>query len=155
MPNTYTQLYVQIVFAVYGRENLINEKLRDELEKILCSIVTEHHAKPLAVYCNPDHVHILIAMNPEISISKMAEAIKSGSSGWLNRERRVLGKFSWQSGYGAFSYSKSQISMVIQYILNQPEHHKRRTFREEYLTYLSKRNILFDEQYLFDFLEEI
>lgn len=153
MANTYTQLYVQIVFAVKGRENLITEKLRNELEKILCSIVSDNNSKPLAVYCNPDHTHILVGLHPTISVSKMAEAIKSGSSGWINREKKVIGKFSWQEGYGAFSYSKSQLSDAIQYILNQPEHHKKRTFKDEYLDFLHKFDVSYDSQYLFEWFE--
>ena len=155
MPNTYTQLYVQIVFAVKGRENLIREKIRIELEKIMCTIVTENQSKPLAVYCNPDHTHILVGLNPAVSVSKLAEAIKSGSSGWINREKKIVGKFSWQTGYGAFSYSKSQLDDVIKYILNQPEHHKRKSFREEYMDYLKKFDIPFDDKYLFEFLNDI
>jgi putative transposase len=155
MPNTYTQLYVQIVFAVHGRENLIHEKLRIELEKIICNIVTENQSKPLAVYCNPDHAHILIGLNPAISVSKMAAVIKSGSSGWINREMKIVGKFSWQRGYGAFSYSRSQLGDVVNYILNQHEHHKRRTFRDEYLDSLNKFDVLYDERYLFDFFDDL
>ena len=155
MPNTYTQLHVQIVFAVYGRENLIHEKYRNELEKIICNIVADNQSKPLAIYCNPDHVHILIGLNPAISVSKMAEVIKSESSGWLNREKKIVGKFGWQRGYGAFSYSKTQLGDVIKYILNQPEHHKCKTFREEYMDFLNKFDVSYDEQYLFDFLDHV
>lgn len=153
MANTYSQIYVQIVFAVKGRENLITEKLRNEIEKIICSIVTDNNSKPLAVYCNPDHTHILVGLHPAISVSKMAEAIKSGSSGWINREKRMVGKFSWQVGYGAFTYSKSQLNDVIKYILNQPEHHKKKTFKDEYLDFLNKFDISYDSKYLFEWLE--
>jgi len=153
MANTYTQLYVQIVFAVKGRENLIGEKFREELEKIMCSIVTDNKSKPIAVYCNPDHTHIFVGLHPSISVSKMAEAIKSGSSGWINREKKIVGNFSWQEGYGAFSYSKSHIDAVVKYILNQPEHHKRKSFKEEYLDYLKKFDIPYDDQYLFDWMD--
>lgn len=153
MANTYTQLYVQIVFTVKNRENLISSKLRNELEKIMCTIVSDNHSKSLAVYCNPDHTHILIGLHPSISVSNIAEAIKAGSSGWINREKRVIGKFSWQSGYGAFTYSKSQIDDVVKYILNQPEHHKRKTFREEYLEFLKKFDVPFDDKYLFEWFD--
>ena len=153
MANTYTQMYLQIVFAVQGRENLIKERLRDELEKIICGIVNNNKSKPLAVYCNPDHVHILVGLHPTISVSKIVEAIKSGSSGWINREKKVVGRFRWQDGYGAFTYSKSQIDTVAKYILNQPEHHKRKTFKEEYLDFLKKFEIQYDEQYLFEWLD--
>lgn len=153
MANTYTQMYVQIVFAVQGRENLIKERLRDELEKVICGIVNNNKSKPLAIYCNPDHVHILIGLHPTISTSKIAEAIKSGSSGWINREKKVAGRFRWQDGYGAFTYSKSQIDTVAKYILNQPEHHKQKTFKEEYLNFLKKFEIQYDEQYLFEWFD--
>ncbi|MBP8904286.1 MAG: IS200/IS605 family transposase [Paludibacteraceae bacterium] len=153
MANTYTQLYVQIVFAVKGSENVIREKLREELEKIMCKIVTDNKSKPIAVYCNTDHTHILIGLHPTISVSKIAEAIKSGSSGWINREHKIVGTFSWQDGYGAFTYSKSQLDDVVKYILNQPEHHKRKTFKEEYLEFLNKFDIPYHDQYLFDWLD--
>lgn len=153
MANTYTQIYVQIIFAVKGRENLIKEKLRNELEKIMCSIVTANKSKLLAIYCNPDHTHILIGKHPTISEAKLVEAIKSSSSGWINRQKKIAGKFNWQVGYGAFTYSKSQIDAVAKYILNQPEHHKRKTFKEEYLDFLRKYEIQYDEQYLFEWLD--
>lgn len=153
MANTYTQMYVQIVFAVQGRENLITEKLRDELEKIMCGIVNNNKSKSLAIYCNPDHVHILIGLHPTVSVSKIAEVIKSGSSGWINREKKIVGKFSWQDGYGAFTYSKSQIDNVAKYILTQPEHHKQKTFKEEYLDFLKKFEIEYDDRYLFEWLD--
>ena len=119
----------------------------------MCTIVTDNKSKPIAVYCNPDHTHIFIGLHPTNSISKMTEAIKSGSSGWINREKKILGKFCWQEGYGAFTYSKSHIDAVVKYILNQPEHHIHKTFKEEYLDYLKKFDIPYDEQYLFDWIE--
>ena len=153
MANTYTQLYVQIVFATQGRKNLIKERFRDELEKYMCGIVANNKSKPLAVYCNPDHTHILIGLHPAVAISTIAGDIKSGSSGWINKNNFFIGKFNWQSGYGAFSYSKSQIDTVAKYILNQAEHHKKRTFKEEYLSILQKQKIDYDEKYLFEWYE--
>ena len=152
MANTYTQLYIQFVFAVKGRQNLIKESFRDELEKVMCGIVTNHKCKTYAIYCNPDHTHF-IGMHPTISPSKLMEQVKSGSSKWLNGKKYIMGKFSWQDGYGAFTYSKSHIDNVVKYVLNQPEHHKKQTFRNEYLSFLKKFEIEYDEKYLFDFYD--
>lgn len=153
MANTYTQLYVQIVFAVKGRQRMISEKIRDSLEKYMCGIVTNNGSKPLAIYCNPDHVHLLIGLNPSISISEMARDVKANSSKWINEKGFFSGKFRWQEGFGAFSYSKSQIDGVIRYILNQPEHHKRASFKEECLGMLKRADIEYDERYLFEWHE--
>ncbi len=153
MPNTYTQIYVQIVFAVQDRQNLISEKFRDKIEKYICGIVLNKKSKPLAIYCNPDHTHILISLHPSISISDMARDIKANSSKWINEQKMILGKFSWQEGFGAFTYSKSQIDAVAKYILNQPEHHKKRSFRDEYIEFLKKFEIEYDEKYLFNWVK--
>lgn len=150
MANTYTQLYIQFVFSVKGRENLIKEIFREELEKVICGIVQNHNCKTYAIYCNPDHTHILVGMHPIISSSKLMEHVKSGSSKWLNEKKYIPTKFSWQDGYGAFTYSKSHIDKVVKYILNQPEHHKKRSFKEEYLIMLEKFEIEYDAKYLFD-----
>ena len=150
MSNTYTQLYVQIVFAVKGRENLISERNRIELEKYICGIVNNKKSKPIAIYCNPDHLHILIGLHPTMSVSDLTRDIKANSSKFINDKNWVIGKFQWQDGFGAFSYAKSQINNVGQYILNQPEHHKRKTFKEEYLSMLKKSEIQYDEKFLFE-----
>ena len=132
MANTYTQLYIQFVFAVKGRENLIRESFRDELEKVM-GIITNHKCKTYAIYANPDHTHIFIGMHPTMAPSILMEQVKSGSSNWLNEKKFIPGKFHWQDGYGAFTYSKSHIDKVVKYILNQPEHHKKQSFKDEYL----------------------
>jgi len=150
MANTYTQLYVQIVFAVQGRLNLITERNRDELEKYICGIIKNKKSKPLAIYCNPDHTHILIGLHPATSVSSLTRDIKANSSKFINDKKWVKGKFNWQDGFGAFSYSKSQIDSVAKYILNQPKRHKKQTFKEEYLGILKKLDIDYDEQYLFE-----
>ncbi len=149
MPNTYTQIYVQIVFAVQGRQNLISKKIREKLEKYICGIVSNKKSKPIAIYCNPDHTHILIGLHPSVSISDMARDIKANSSKWINEQKLIIGKFSWQQGFGAFTYSKSQIDLVVKYILSQPEHHKKRSFKDEYIEFLKKFKIEYDEKYLF------
>ncbi len=150
MANTYTQIYVQIVFAVQGKENLIVAKNRERLEKYICGIVSGKKSKPLAIYCNPDHTHILIGLHPSISISDMTRDIKANSSKWINENKLVIGKFNWQNGFGAFTYSKSQINSVIEYILKQIEHHKKISFKDEYITFLKKFEIEYNEKYLFD-----
>ena len=153
MANTYTQLYIQIVFAVRGRQNLISESNREQLEKYICGIISNKKSKPLAIYCNPDHVHILIGLSPSVYISDLARDIKANSSRWINENNWINGKFYWQEGFGAFSYSKSQLDVVVKYILNQAMHHKRVTFREEYLDFLDKFKVDYDEKYLFDWNE--
>ncbi len=153
MPNTYTQLYIQFVFCPKGRENSIRETFRDELEKVMCGIVSNHQCKTYAIYCNPDHTHIFVGMHPAISPAKLMEQVKSGSSNWLNEKKYIQGKFSWQNGYGAFSYSRSQIDRVVNYVLNQREHHKKQTFQKEYMILLTKFEISYDERYLFEFYE--
>jgi len=116
-------------------------------------IVSNKKSKPIAVYCNPDHTHILIGLHPAVSISDMARDIKANSSKWINEEKWIKGKFSWQEGFGAFTYSKSHIDAVVKYILNQHEHHKKKTFREEYIDFLEKFNVDYNEKYLFNYYE--
>ncbi len=150
MANTYTQLYIQFVFSVKGRGNLIRESFREELEKVICGIVSNHQAKVYAIYCNPDHTHLFVGMPASLAPSKLMEQVKSGSSNWINDKKYIPGKFLWQDGFGAFSYSKSHIKNVIEYILNQPGHHKKHVFKDEYLLFLKKYEIDFDEKYLFE-----
>ena len=132
MPNTYSQIYIQIVFTVKGRENLIKKTNREELHKLITGIIKNRDQKLLSIFAMPDHVHLLVGMKPNISISDLVRDIKAGSSKFINDSKWVNGKFNWQEGFGAFSYSKSQIDNVIKYILNQEEHHKKETFKEEY-----------------------
>jgi len=153
MANTYTQLLVQIVFAVKGRQNLISEKHREQIEKYICAIVKNKKSKPLAIYCNPDHCHILIGLHPSISVSDITRDIKSNSSKFINQNNWIKGRFIWQDGYGAFSYGRSQLDAVVKYILNQPEHHKIKTFREEYQDFLKAFDIDYDDKYLFVFYD--
>lgn len=153
MADTYTQIHIQLVFAVKGRENLIKEDFRERLQKYICGITTEREQKPLAIYCMPDHIHFLIGLRPTIAISDLVRDIKSFSSKFINEEKFLKNKFEWQSGYGAFSYSKSHVTQVINYIMNQQEHHKKFSFREEYLAFLQKFEVEYNEKYLFDFLD--
>ena len=153
MPNTYTQLLTQLVFAVKGRQNLIEEPIRERIEKFICGTATKRKHKPLAIYCNPDHLHFLIGLNPDQSISDLVKEIKISSNSLINDNHLTKQKFYWQEGYGAFSYSKSALDNVVKYILNQKEHHKKKTFQEEYKNYLEKFGVEYDEKYLFEFYE--
>jgi REP element-mobilizing transposase RayT len=153
MPNTYTQIYIQIVFAVTGRENLISKSHREELHKYITGIVQKREQKMLSIFCMPDHTHLLVGLKPSIAISDLTRDIKAGSSNFINDKKWVKGKFNWQEGFGAFAYSRSQIDTVIKYILNQEEHHKKKTFREEYTNFLKKFEIEYDEKYLFEWIE--
>lgn len=153
MANTYTQIYIHIVFAVQGRQNLIPKIIREELHKYITGIVQNRNQKMLAIFCMPDHTHILVGMKPDISISDITRDIKAISSKIINDNRLIKGKFNWQIGFGAFSYSNSQIDSVVKYILNQEQHHKRKTFRDEYLELLEKFGIEYDQKYLFEWIE--
>lgn len=153
MANTYAQIFIHIVFAVKGRQNLITRSIREELHKYITGIVQNRNQKMLAIYCMPDHVHVLVGLKPDISISDLVRDIKAISSKFINDNRYVRGKFSWQTGFGAFSYSKSQIDTVIKYILNQEKHHKLKTFKDEYLKLLEKFGIAYDNKFLFEWIE--
>ena len=154
MANTYTQIYIQIVFAVKGRQNLIAKENREELHKFITGIVTNRGQKLFAVFAMPDHVHILVSIGPTILISDLVRDIKAGSSKFINDEKWINGKFNWQEGYGAFSYSKSSVDSVVKYILNQEEHHKKKKFKDEYLDLLEKFEIEYNQKYLFDWIED-
>ena len=153
MANTYTQIYIQIVFAVKGRQNLISKENREELHKFITGIVSNRKQKLFAVFAMPDHMHVLVSMSPNLSISELVRDIKAGSSKFINDKGWMNGKFNWQEGYGAFSYAKSNIDLVVKYILNQEEHHRSKSFKEEYLEFLSKFEIEYDPQYLFEWIE--
>lgn len=153
MANTYTQLYVQVVFAVKGRENLISKQHRDLLQKYMTVTIQNDKHKMLAIFCMPDHVHFLVGLNPAIAISDMVQDVKRASTNFINEKKLIPAHFNWQRGFGAFSYSKNQVPDVIRYILNQEEHHRKKTFREEYLEFLQVFGIEFDEKYVFEFYD--
>lgn len=153
MPNTFTQIYIHIVFAVKGRQNLIQKIWEDELHKYICGIANSKEQKVYAIGGVGDHIHLLVSIKPDISISDLVRDIKANSSRWINERRFVMNKFQWQEGYGAFSYSKSQLDSVIAYINNQEQHHKTKSFKEEYIELLQKYNVEHDEKYLFDWIE--
>jgi len=149
MANTYSQLYIHIVFAVKGRQNLISANWKDEIYKYITGIVTKKGQKLIAINGMPDHIHILIGLKPDMSISDLVRDIKSNSSKFINDKKWINGKFEWQTGFGAFSYSHSQLTNVIHYIERQEEHHKTKTFKEEYIEFLNLFNIEFKDEYLF------
>lgn len=154
-PGTYTQIYVHIVFAVNNRENILSKNIRPRLFEYISGIVKNLKHKPLIVNGYIDHIHIFLGLNPAVSVSDTVHDIKRGSSLFINENKLVRGRFSWQEGYGAFSYSRSQIDDVFRYIENQESHHSKGTFREEYVSLLRKNDIDFDQRFLFEFYDEI
>ncbi len=153
MANTYTQINIHAIFSVKGRENIITVNFRDRLHKYIAGIINNQKNYSLAVNGYKDHVHIFFEQNPVLSLSDIIRDVKSNASKWINKNRFVLGHFSWQEGYGAFSYSRSQRDGVIKYIINQEKHHGEKTFREEYLELLRKFEIPFDDHYVFEFYD--
>jgi putative transposase len=149
MANTYSQIYIQIVFAVEGRQNLIDPKHNDDLQKYITGIVTKQRQKLIAVNNMPDHVHLLVGQRPDSALSDLVGDIKSGSTNFINRNRWVKGKFNWQEGFGAFSYSRSQLDTVIRYVQNQQKHHQRHSFHDEYVQLLDRFDVPYDERYIF------
>jgi putative transposase len=149
MANTYTQIHLQFVFAVKLRNALIDASFKDELYKYITGIITANNHKLLIINGMPDHIHIFVGMRPTQSVSDLLRDIKANSSKWINEKKFLKVKFEWQEGFGAFSYSKSHVQNVINYIQNQEEHHKKQTFREEYLEFLRLFEIEYDEKYIF------
>ena len=149
MANTYSQIYIQVVFAVEARQCLIRTEFKEELQKYMTGIITERKQKLLAIHCMPDHTHLLVGMRPNVALSDLVRDIKNGSSNFISGKRWVLGRFTWQEGFGAFSYGHSQISTVIRYIQNQQQHHERRSFRHEYLQFLKKFEVQHDDRFVF------
>lgn len=148
MANTYTQIYLQFVFAVENRTSLINKNWKDELYKYITGIVQNNKHKLISINGMPNHIHIFIGYKPHQLIPDLLQEIKRDSSIWINKKSFVKGHFNWQAGYGAFSYSHSHIDKVVKYIKEQKQHHKKRTFKEEYLALLRKFNIEYDEKYI-------
>lgn len=153
MPGTFSQIYIQVVFAVNGRQNLIGKHWKDDLHKYIAGIVKGKEQKPIIVNGMPDHIHAFIGLRPSMAISDLVRDIKNNSTNFVNDHKFVRGKFSWQEGYGAFSYSHSHIETVYNYILNQEEHHRKKTFKEEYLELLEQFKVEYNEKYLFEWLD--
>ncbi len=153
MGDTYTQLYIQLVFAVKGRHSFIESGWEEEMYKYTTGVVQTDKHKMLSINGMPDHVHIFIGLNPAIAISDAVKDIKRASHNWINDKGFVKGKFEWQGGYGAFSYGKSQIDKVCKYIANQKEHHKKQSFKTEYISLLKLFEIEYKDEYLFEFYD--
>ncbi|MEY4875990.1 MAG: hypothetical protein RL708_1139 [Bacteroidota bacterium] len=149
MANTYTQLYIHIVFAVKNRTATIQPEWEQRLHQYITGIVQNNGHKMLAINSMPDHLHLFVGLNPKQSISDLMRLVKGDSSEFINQQQFAKSKFNWQEGYGAFSNSRSQIDAVCKYILNQKEHHRKKTFREEYIKLLQDYLVDFDEKYLF------
>lgn len=154
MPNTYTQIHLHFVFAVKHRQSLIAEAVRIRVEKYITGIVQNFGHKLLAIYCMPDHTHLFTGFRPAQSVADFMREVKSGSAEFINQQQLATAHFNWQEGYGAFSYSHSHVPNVVNYILTQPEHHRKRTFREEYLDLLKKFDIAYNENYLFTWIDD-
>jgi putative transposase len=153
MANTYSQINIHCVFSVRGRQNFITNNFRDELHRYMSGILKDDGAYSLAVNGWKDHVHAFFELPVTMAVKDQLRMLKASSSKWINDRKFLKGNFSWQEGYGAFSYSKSQRDTVIKYIMNQEDHHKQVTFREEYLGLLKKYQIPFDPRYLFEFYD--
>ncbi|MDQ2180046.1 IS200/IS605 family transposase [Marinifilum sp. D714] len=152
MGDTYSQSYFHLIFAVQNRMALIHKDWKQELEKYITGIIQNQGHKLIAIGSMPDHIHIFIGYNLNQKIPELVEIIKTSSNGWIKEKRFTPSKFSWQKGYGAFSYAHSQIDSVAKYVLNQKEHHMKKSFKDEYLEILKKFNVPFKEKYLFDFI---
>jgi REP element-mobilizing transposase RayT len=149
MANTYTKIYIHAVFSVQDRFCLISRTWKDELYKYITGIAQNNGHKLIAINGMPDHLHVFIGMKPSQSLSDLMQDIKGDSSKWINTKQFVKGRFSWQEGFGAFSYSASQIDNVVKYIVYQEEHHKKTSFVDEYKELLKEFNIEYDEKYIF------
>lgn len=153
MSNTYTQIHMQCVFAVKYRDSVINNSWKERLHKYIIAIINNNGHKLLCINSMPDHLHLFFGMRPNQSLSDLMRLVKGDSSEWINSQKLVMGKFRWQEGYGAFSYSKSHTDAVIKYIINQEEHHRKQTFLEEYVQMLKNFDVDYNEQYIFKELE--
>ena len=154
MANTYSQINIHAIFCVQGRENILKANFRGDLFKYISGILKKKGQFSLAVNGHYDHIHIFFELSPSLALSDIIRDVKASSSKWINDNKFVLGKFSWQEGYGAFSYSRSQRSNVIEYIMNQKDHHQKRSFKEEYMDLLRKFEIKYQDEYVFDFIED-
>lgn len=154
MANTYTQLYIQLVFAVRGRQQLIPQVHKAEVYKYITGVIQQRKHKLMAINGMPDHIHIFISCHPNQSLSDLVQEIKTASTKYIKKQPWMKSDFSWQRGFGAFSYSRSHIERVAKYIANQEVHHEKQSFKKEYLGFLQKFEIEYDDQYIFDFFDE-
>jgi REP element-mobilizing transposase RayT len=153
MANTFTQMYAQLVFSPKGRQNLILPSFEEKLYMYITGIVKEHNQKLIAVNGMADHIHIFIGFKPSIKLSDLVGEIKTASTKFIKKERFLPSTFAWQDGFGGFTYAHSQIDVVAKYVMNQKEHHQKRTFRQEYTEMLQKAGVEYDDRYLFEFYE--
>src|ERR1700720_2856833 len=149
MANTYTQIYLHVVFAVSGRACIIGSGRREELQRYITGIVTRQVQKLIAIYCMPDHTHVLLGLKPNVVLSDLIGKIKTGSANHINEQRWLGCRFSWQEGYGAFSVSHSHLGAVVCYIRDQEARHRRKSFHEEYVDFLKQYELAYDERYIF------
>lgn len=152
MAGTYSQLYIHIVFAVKGRENHLRKEWREEIFQYISGIITKKEQKSIIVNGVADHVHILVGLSPSMKISDLVRDIKNNSTNFINSKNFLKSEFKWQEGYGAFSYSQTQIESVYKYILKQERHHEKQSFKEEYLEMLKKFEVDYNEKYLFEWI---
>jgi REP element-mobilizing transposase RayT len=148
MANTYTQIYLHVVFAVSGRACVIQPERKEELQKYIAGIVSGRNQKLIAINCMPDHIHILLGLKPNEAPSDLIGRIKTGSTNHINEQRWIGCRFSWQEGFGAFSVSHSNLGTVIDYVHNQENHHRRKSFHEEYVEFLERHDIAYNERYV-------
>jgi len=154
MANTFTQIHIHAIFAVQNRMSLIEKSWKERLYEYIIAIIQKHGHKVLTIGGMPDHIHILFGFRPTQALSSLMQEVKRDSSEWINRQRLVLGRFSWQGGYSAFSYGKSQVPTIAKYIATQEEHHAKTTFIDEYKTLLNRFEVEYDERYIFHPVEE-
>ena len=150
MADTYTQLYIRIIFAIKARQSLIPKQHKDELHKYITGIINNKNQTVIQINSMPYHIHILVGITPDTAISDLVRDIKANSSKFINRQRWIVGRFEWQTGFAAFSYAHSQLAVVARYIKNQEKHHSRQTFREKYLAFLERFNVPYNPKYVFD-----
>lgn len=155
MANTFSQIYLQFVFAVQGRQSMIAKEHKEEMHKYMTSLVQKRKAKMLAIHCMPDHVHLFVGFKPSVLISDFVKEIKVGTNEFITNKKWVKGSFNWQEGYGVFSYGHSQIDRVCKYIINQEAHHEKKTFRQEYHEFLEKFEVPYDERFLFEWIDNV
>jgi putative transposase len=153
MANTYNQVYIQVVFAVKYREAVLHKDWRNEVFGVIGNLINETGCKTIIVNGVEDHVHCFLGLKPTVSISELMKTVKAKSSKYINDNRYLLNRFEWQEGYGVFSYGHSQIKSVYNYVANQEEHHKKENFKEEYVKFLDKFEIPYDERYIFEDLK--
>lgn len=154
MAGTFSQIYIQVLFAVKGRQNLIHASFEEKLYRFISGIITNKKQQSLAVNGMPDPIHFLVGLRPSMCIGDLVRDVKNSSTNFINDQCYTRKAFRWQEGYGAFSYSQSNYGNVIDYIKNQKQHHAKQIFRDEYLGLLEKFNIPFEDKYLFEFYDD-